>query len=103
VKPGDFIEWTYKHNNSRLVSQDETLWSTPERRWVPIGLTSLLVWITDKEYAWLTPDGLFHAHRDDAPTLDSPSGCSTHTGMMWRGRTSSIEIEGLFHAHRDVL
>jgi hypothetical protein len=76
VKPGDFIEWTYKSNNSRLASQDETLWSTLERRWVPIGLTSLLVWITDKEYAWLTPKGLFHARRDDTVDVGFAHGAS---------------------------
>jgi hypothetical protein len=68
MKPGDFIEWTYKSNNS-LVSPGETLWSTLERRWVPIGLTSLLVWITDEEYAWLTPR-LFHARRDDTESFN---------------------------------
>jgi len=68
MKPGDFIEWTYKSNNS-LVPPGETLWSTLERRWVPIGLTSLLVWITDEEYAWLTPKGLFHARRDDTQVI----------------------------------
>jgi hypothetical protein len=71
MKPGDFIEWTYKSNNS-LVPPGETLWSTLERRWVPIGLTSLLVWITDEEYAWLTPKGLFHARRDDTDGTFAP-------------------------------
>jgi hypothetical protein len=67
MKPGDIIEWIYTHDRS-LVSQDETLWSTLERRFVPIGLQSLLVWVTDEEYAWLTPKGLFHARRDDTPS-----------------------------------
>jgi hypothetical protein len=65
MKPGDFIEWTYKYGNKDLVSDNEELWSTLERRWAPIGLQSLLVWVTDEEYAWLTPKGLFHARRDD--------------------------------------
>ena len=65
MRPGDFIEWTYK-NTDNLVTQDDALWSTLENRWVPIGLQSLLIWITDAEYGWLTPDGLFHARRDDA-------------------------------------
>jgi len=64
MRPGDFIEWTYK-NTDNLVTQDDALWSTLENRWVPIGLQSLLIWITDAEYGWLTPDGLFHARRDD--------------------------------------
>lgn len=64
LEPGDIIEWIYTHDRS-LVSQDETLWSTLENRYVPIGLTSLLIWVTDTEYAWLTPEGLFHARRDD--------------------------------------
>jgi hypothetical protein len=80
MKPGDFIEWTYKYYNT-LVSQDETLWSTLECCPVPIGAAALLVWITDKEYAWLTP------------------GCSTHAGMI-RGRPSVRSVgSGLFHAH----
>jgi hypothetical protein len=69
MKPGDFIEWTYKYGNKDLVSDNEELWSTLERRWVPIGLTSLLVWVTDEEYAWLTPKGLFHARRDDTQVI----------------------------------
>jgi hypothetical protein len=81
LTPGDIIEWTYKSNNS-LVPQDETLWSTPEDRWVPIGLQSLLVWVTDKEYAWITPKGLFHARRNDARTtgyVKAPCTVVPHT------------------------
>lgn len=78
MRPGDFIEWTYK-NTDNLVTQDDALWSTLENRWVPIGLQSLLIWITDAEYGWLTPDGLFHARRDD--TSRSNPRCHTHSAV----------------------
>jgi hypothetical protein len=62
MKPGDLIEWVYK-SDSQSVNKHEELWSTPLRRWVPIGIQpAILVSITDEFYSWLTTRGLFHAH-----------------------------------------
>ena len=63
MKPGDLIEWVYKHNNE--VVAVEELWSTLTKKWVPIGEKSLLISITDVEYTWLNSKGLFRARRDD--------------------------------------
>jgi hypothetical protein len=66
MKPGDLIEWVYK-SDSQPVEEDVKLWSTPMKRWVPIGVQPMmLISITDEFYSWLTAEELFHARVDDA-------------------------------------
>jgi len=66
IKPGDLIEWVYKHNNE-LVIEHEILWSTIEKAWVPIGrnLVHLCTSVDGKTYSLLNEEGLFRAHVDD--------------------------------------
>lgn len=66
IVPGDIIEWVYKRDGSILI-EDETLWSTPMNRWVPIGsrLVHTLVSINDERITWLNEEGLFCAYVDD--------------------------------------
>ena len=58
-KPGDLIEWTYAHKDM-LVNENENLWSTIEKRWVPIGskFVHLCVTVDDETYSWLNEEGL---------------------------------------------
>jgi hypothetical protein len=80
MKPGDLIEWAY-NRNFLPVRKNEELWSTPMKRWIPIGVhPMMLISITDEFCYWLTPDGLFHARRDDTSAIADPmtmrAGCS---------------------------
>jgi hypothetical protein len=60
-EPGDLIEWVYGRN-SQPVDENEELWSTPMKRYIPIGVhPAVLISITDESYIWLSPKGLFHA------------------------------------------
>ena len=62
MKPGDMIEWTYKHSGE-LVHKDEILWSSVMERFVPVGseMFHFLVSINDETFSWLNEKGLFHA------------------------------------------
>jgi hypothetical protein len=66
IKPGDLIEWVYRTKNE-TVCKDETLWSSQEQKWVPIGsgLTHKCVFCDEKTYKWSNQRGLFRAHVDD--------------------------------------
>jgi len=72
MKPGDLIEWFYKLNGD-VVHPRETLWSSIEQRYVPIGGTHLLVSIVNGELTFLTLgaqcNGLLRAHEDDLAPL----------------------------------
>jgi hypothetical protein len=72
MKPGDMIEWTYKISR-HLVPEGDTLWSTVEERYVPIGgeMVHFLVSIDDETYSWINEKGLFHARVDDLLVLTS--------------------------------
>jgi hypothetical protein len=65
VKPGDLIEWAF--TDGKPVLADETLWSSTEKKWVPIGssMTHLCVSCDDKIITWLNEKGLFRAREDD--------------------------------------
>jgi len=67
MKPGDFIEWTYR-SDDKIVTPNEKLWSTPMQAWVPIGsnVLHLLVSITYNHIYWFNEKGFFHARVDDA-------------------------------------
>ena len=62
VKPGDFIEWVHE---GIKCDPEETLWSSIEEAYVPIGLLSVLLWIKPSEYAWLTSRGVYRAQFSD--------------------------------------
>jgi hypothetical protein len=64
MKPGDFIEWVYKSNNS-VVRRHRMMWSTLMQKDVPIGGLNLLVALTGDTMVWLCDKGLFHARVDD--------------------------------------
>lgn len=64
MKPGDMIEWVYKHN-STVVDKDEELWSTLMYKWIPIGTPAILISVTEHECFWLSEKGLFSASSDD--------------------------------------
>ena len=70
LKPGDEIEWVYHTTNTfngKVVTDDECLWSSIEKRYVPIGGPGiLLIAISDKEMTWLHPKGCFRASRYDS-------------------------------------
>lgn len=72
MKPGDMIEWVHKAS-AKLVDKDETLWSTVEGRYVPIGSETVhfLVSIDDETFSWLNEKGLFHALVDDTAHVGS--------------------------------
>ena len=86
MKPGDLIEWTYKSNGQPVIVGEE-LWSTPLKRWVPIGgeQVHLLISITDETIVWLNDKGLFHARVDDTNVatviVKGGAGCSTRAWM----------------------
>jgi hypothetical protein len=67
VKPGDLIEWMY-HRDGRPVREDRLLWSTVEKKWVPIGseLTHLCVSCEGEIITWLNERGVFRARMDHA-------------------------------------
>jgi len=66
IKPGDLIEWVYEYD-SFLAVEGEELYSSIEKRYVPIGsnLVHMCIDIDDETYSWLNEKGLFHAHVDD--------------------------------------
>ena len=66
MKPGDLIEWIYDYNLSP-ADEREMLWSTVEKRYVPIGceLVHMLISYDDKTYSWLNRRGIFHASVHD--------------------------------------
>lgn len=66
--PGDMIEWVYKYNNV-VVDKGEMCWSTLMNKWIPIDTTSLLISVTQDEYAWLSEKGLFYARVKDTRTV----------------------------------
>ena len=70
MKPGDRIKWTYEQDGS-VVTENETLWSMPMKRWVPIGsaLIHTLVSIDDEQISWMNKEGCFHARVDDTDPL----------------------------------
>ncbi len=70
MKPGDMIEWIYK-SSGNVVVPDEEIWSTPMKRWVPIGGQALLISIVKDVYVWLSDKRLFHARVDDTFTAHS--------------------------------
>lgn len=63
---GDIIEWVYKSSN-KVVDEDEELWSTLIKKWVPTGssLTHILISIDNERICWLNEKGYFHVHVDD--------------------------------------
>ena len=66
MKPGDLIEWIYDYNLSP-ADEREMLWSTVERRYVPIGceLVHLLISCNTETYSWLNQRGIFSASVHD--------------------------------------
>ena len=64
--PGNIIEWVYKQTDE-LITERETLWSTPMKRWVPIGsgFIHTLISIDSEQITWMNEEGLFHARMDD--------------------------------------
>jgi hypothetical protein len=64
MKPGDLIEWSYKHNK-KLVYSDEEIWSTIMKCWVPIGIVSTLLHCDKKTYSWFNSKGCFRVRVDD--------------------------------------
>ena len=58
--PGDFIEWTYKIDDS-VVAENELLWSTYSNEYFPIGGLNLLIACWEKNIRWFCDKGLFHA------------------------------------------
>ena len=68
VKPGDVIEWVYV-NTCHVVDSHERLWSTIEKRYVPIGsgMVHFLASHNDETLtlSWLNSDGLFTASYTD--------------------------------------
>ena len=71
MKPGDLIEWVYKHNMS-TVNSDEILWSSTMKDYVPIGGINLLVLADENKITWMNDKGLFHARVDDTCAWNSP-------------------------------
>lgn len=69
MKPGDLIEWTYRED-SLIVLHDEVMWSTIEKRYVPIGsgMVHMLVDLDSRSYVWLNFHGSFRAHFCDVFT-----------------------------------
>jgi len=65
-KPGDLIVWVHAYNNE-LVLNNEELWSTIERHYVPIGrnLVHMCISVNNETYSWLNVEGLFTARVDD--------------------------------------
>jgi hypothetical protein len=66
VRPGDLIEWVYRRDG-RPVREDEYIWSSIEREWVPIGssMTHLCVSRDGKTITWLNERGVFRARGND--------------------------------------
>ena len=76
VKPGDLIEWVYRHDETCRVIADEAMWSTPLQCYVPIGSrhVHLLVSIDDTTMMWLNTMGLFHAKVSDLRSTEKVVG-----------------------------
>ena len=68
MKPGDLIEWAYK-SDGKVVHPHEELWSSIEKRYVPIGGLHLFVSNVDGTLTWLplgeNCKGLLHAREAD--------------------------------------
>jgi hypothetical protein len=75
VKPGDLIEWAWRHT-ANPVRRDETLWSSVDGKWVPVGseLTHLCVNCDEEEKTimWLNERGVFRARADDGSVFSMP-------------------------------
>jgi len=71
--PGDLIEWVYKCNNE-LAVENEILWSSIEKCYIPIGreLVHLCISVDDETYSWLNEEGLFCACVDDLRATSTP-------------------------------
>lgn len=70
MKPGDLFEWVYVLGDTPVVPH-ERLWSSIEKRFVPMGGIHLLVSHADGVLSWLPlgeGKGLFHAREDDTRT-----------------------------------
>jgi hypothetical protein len=66
MKPGDLIEWHYQSNDDDVqVVQDEELWSSLMKQWVPIRVVSTLLYRNNEIYIWINSKGLFFAHTSD--------------------------------------
>jgi hypothetical protein len=65
MKPGDLIEWTF--TDGKPVREDEMIWSTVEKKHVPIGsdLIHLCVSREGEIITWLNERGMFRAHVGD--------------------------------------
>ena len=77
MKPGDPIEWVYKQTDE-LITEDEMLWSSLMKRYVPIGsdFIHFLISIDSERIVWMNEEGLFHARVDDTSTFE-------HTLSAW--------------------
>ena len=67
VKPGDLIEWFYE-SNGKVVQPREMVWSSIEKRFVPVVGIHLLISIVNGALTFLTmgsDKGLLHAREDD--------------------------------------
>ena len=64
--PGNIIEWVYKQTDE-LIAEDEMLWSSLMKRYVPIGSCHVhaLISIDDERITWMNEEGLFYARVDD--------------------------------------
>jgi len=67
INPGDLIVWRCTYYPEHDVYDDDTLYSTIENDWVPIGRNFVHMCISydDKTYSWLNEKGLFRARVDD--------------------------------------
>jgi len=67
IKPGDLIEWVYKDNN-QLVWENQTLYSSIEQRYVPIGskYVHMCIFYDGETYLWLNEEGFFSAKTNDS-------------------------------------
>ena len=66
MKPGDMIEWTY-NNDGATVLEEEMLWSSIEKRYVPINsnMVHVLVKIGKTTFSWMNAQGVFRARLKD--------------------------------------
>ena len=64
--PGNIIEWVYKQTDE-LIAEDEMLWSSLMKRYVPIGSCHVhaLISIDSERIVWMNEEGLFYARVDD--------------------------------------
>lgn len=65
MKPGDFLQWRYRHNDN-IVAPDECLWSTVEEKFVHIGsAVNMLLAVDDEFIIFLNGNGRFVVRRTD--------------------------------------